>query len=134
MKTFTINSSRKQEVIDITEKVKEIVSQSKIKEGLCVVYTPHSTAGIVVNENWDPHINLDFLDALSDLIPAGKWRHDQVDDHGDAHIKAAIIGPSKTLIIEDGKLVLGKWQNIMLADFDGPRKREVNLQVIASFG
>ena len=79
MKTFLINSTKKQEVIDITPKIKEIVSQSKIKEGLCVVYTPHSTAGIIVNENWDPHINLDFLDALSDLIPAGKWRHDQVD-------------------------------------------------------
>lgn len=130
MNTFTIHSTKKQEVFDITETVKEIVSQSKIKEGICIVYTPHSTAGIIINENWDPHINLDFLDALSALIPAGKWRHDRVDGNGDAHIKAAIIGPSKTLIVEDGKLILGKWQNIMLADFDGPRERKVIVKIL----
>lgn len=130
MNEFKVSSSRKQEVVDITEQVTEIVAAGKVKEGLCLIYTPHATAAIIVNENWDPNINDDFLDALTALVPAGKWRHDKVDDNGDAHIKAALVGPSQTFIIEKGKLLLGQWQNIMLADFDGPRERKVVVKVL----
>ncbi len=132
MHSFTISSTRKQEVIDITEHVKKIVQDSGVKDGICIVYTPHATAAIIVNENWDPNINLDFLDALSAIIPAGKWRHDKVDDNGAAHIKAAVVGPSESFIIEKGSLLLGRWQNIMLADFDGPRERKVMMKVIST--
>ncbi len=127
---FTISSGKKQEVIDLTGRIKQIVQSSGVKDGICIVYTPHATAAVIVNENWDPNINLDFLDALSAIIPAGRWRHDQVDGNGDAHIKAAAVGPSESFIIENGELLLGRWQNIMLADFDGPREREVVVKII----
>jgi secondary thiamine-phosphate synthase enzyme len=130
---FTISSSKKQEVVDITEQVKEIVMGSKVKEGICVIYTPHATAAIIINENWDPNISLDFLDSLNALIPIGKWRHDKVDGNGSSHIKAAIVGPSETIPITAGKLDLGQWQNIMLADFDGPRNsRKIIVKIISS--
>jgi secondary thiamine-phosphate synthase enzyme len=129
MKEFTIKSS-KIEIIDITDKVKEIVNQSNVKEGVCIVYTPHATCSVMINENWDPNIMDDILEALDKLIPAGKWRHDKVDANGAAHIKASIIGPSETIPIKDGKLMLGQWQDIMLADFDGPRERKVLVKII----
>ncbi len=129
-KEFSVHSGKRQEVIDITESVKKIIAESKVKEGICLVYTPHTTASIIINENWDPHICDDFLEALSSLIPKGKWRHDAVDGNGDAHIKAALIGPSESLVIEKGNLVLGRWQSLMLADFDGPRERMVIVKII----
>lgn len=130
MKTFTINSTKRQEVIDITDKVKELVSD--VKDGICVVYVPHATAAVIINENWDPNINDDFLDCLSSLAPSGKWRHDKVDGNGDAHIKAAIVGPSETVLVKEGQLLLGRWQNIMVADFDGPKERKVVVEVVES--
>ena len=129
-KEISLSSTKKQEVIDITEKVKEIVKKSKVKEGICVVYSLHATASVIINENWDPNICLDLLDALNKLIPAGKWRHDKVDGNGDAHIKSAIVGPSETVVIEKGELVLGQWQNLMLVDFGGPRKRKILVKII----
>ncbi len=132
MKTFEVNSEKKQEVIDITNRVKNIVRESKVKDGLCVVYVPHATASIIINENWDPNIGDDLLDALSSLIPEGKWRHDAVDGNGAAHIKSALAGPSETLIIEDGELLLGQWQNVMLVCFDGPRRRKIVVQMVGS--
>lgn len=95
MTSFTVHSQRKQEITDITDTVKKIITESRIKEGICVVYAPHATAGIIINENWDPNINEDFLNALSKLIPSGKWLHDKVDGNGDAHIKSALVGPSE---------------------------------------
>ena len=130
MNSFTVHSQRKQEVIDITNTIRKIVAESTVKEGICVVYTPHATAAIIINENWDPNINEDFLKTLSTLIPAGKWLHDKVDGNGDAHIKSALVGPSETLLIADGELVLGKWQNIMLVDFDGPRERKIVVKIV----
>tara|TARA_Y100000031_G_C8173365_1_gene362870 strand:- start:647 stop:1033 length:387 start_codon:yes stop_codon:yes gene_type:complete len=124
---FTISSKKREDVIDITDNVKDAVKN--VKDGIVVVYVPHATASIIINENYDPNINLDFQEALEKLIPKGKWLHDKIDGNADAHIKAAIIGPSETLIIEEGKLLLGQWQNIMLADFDGPRERTVIVAV-----
>lgn len=129
-KEFTLHSGKRQEVIDITQPVEKIVAESGVKEGLCLVYTPHATAGVIINENWDPNIGDDFLEALSSLIPRGKWRHDSVDGNGDAHIKAALVGPSETMIISQGKLVLGKWQSLMFVDFDGPRERKVVVKIV----
>ena len=118
---ITLSTSKKQELIDINNKVEEIVSKSRIKDGLCNIFCKHATAAIIINENYDPNICLDLIDALNDLIPAGKWRHDKVDGNADSHIKAAILGPSETIPIIDGKLQLGRWQSIMFAELDGPR-------------
>lgn len=129
MQSFTVSSSKRQEIIDINEQVKEIVRKSKVKEGICIIYSTHTTASVLINENNDPNIMLDIIDALSKIAPQGKWRHDKVDGNGDAHIKSAIIGPSETVIINKGEIQLGKWQDIMLADFDGPRTRKVFIKI-----
>ncbi|MBW2964858.1 secondary thiamine-phosphate synthase enzyme YjbQ [Candidatus Woesearchaeota archaeon] len=122
---ITVSSTKAQELIDITHQVQEAVKKSRVKEGLCNVYVPHATAAVMVNENADPNITLDIIDALDELIQQGKWRHDRIDNNAAAHIKASICGPSETIPIQDGKLMLGRWQDIFLCCFDGPRKRTV---------
>jgi len=130
MERIIIKTKEKQEIVDITEKIKEKVKKSKIKEGICLVYVPHATCSIIINENWDPNVGKDLLNLLNNLIPSGKWLHDKIDNNGAAHLKAAILGPSEAIIIKNNELVLGQWQNIMLCDFDGPRERRVFVKII----
>lgn len=130
IKELLIKSSKKQEIIDITQKIEEITNQVKINEGICLVYVPHTTCALMINENWDPNIKEDILESLDKIIPKGKWKHDSVDGNGSAHIKSSVIGPSQIIPIKDNKLILGRWQNIMIADFDGPKERRVIVQCI----
>lgn len=131
MPTITLSTSKKQELIDITSQIEEIIKNSKVKEGICNIFTQHATGAIVINENYDPNVCLDLIDALNELIPAGKWRHDKVDGNADAHIKSAILGPSETIPITNGKLQLGTWQSIMFVELDGPRsKRKIIVRII----
>ena len=118
---FYISTKKKQELIDITENVNSIIKKSKIKEGLCSVFTAHATAAIIINENYDPNICTDLLNALNKLVPSGIWLHDRIDGNADAHIKAAILGPSETIPVKNGELQLGRWQSCMFAELDGPR-------------
>ena len=127
---FEVIPSQRQEIIDITDEVNKLIKESQIKEGLCLVYTPHATAAIIINENHDLNIGTDLINCLNNLAPQGKWLHDQVDGNADAHLKAAILGPSETLIIENNTLVLGQWQSLMLASLDGPRIRKIMVKVI----
>ena len=128
--TITISTSKKQELIDITDKVSVIVKKSNVKEGLCIIYVMHATAAIIINENADPDICLDTIDALNDLIPAGKWRHDRLDGNADAHIKSTILGPSETIPINNGELQLGTWQSPMLVELDRPRNRDIMITIV----
>ena len=118
---FTISTKKKQELIDITDKVNSIIAKSKAKEGLCNIFTAHATAAIIINENYDPSICTDMLNALSKLIPSGIWLHDRIDGNADAHIKSAILGPQETIPIKNGELQLGKWQALQFCELDGPR-------------
>jgi len=127
--TLRFRSAQRTQVIDITREVGEVVRESALAEGLCNVYVAHATAAIVINENDDPNLCLDLLDALDKLIPEGVWRHDRIDGNGAAHLKSAILGPGETIPVRDGKLVLGRWQAIMLVDLDGPRDRQVVVTV-----
>ena len=127
---ITVSTSKRQEMIDITVKVSSIVRKSGVKEGLCNVYAMHATASIIINENADPNICLDTIDALKKLVAKGIWRHDKLDGNADAHIKATILGPSETIPIKDAKLQLGRWQGIMLFELDGPRKRNIVVSVL----
>jgi len=129
---FTLSTRDEHEVVDITRQVAEIVADAGVEAGICNVYVPHATAAVVINENDDPNIGTDLLDALNKLIPQGVWRHDRVDNNGAAHIKAAILGPGETIPVRDGRLVLGTWQAIMLVDLDGPRTRRVVVTVVES--
>ncbi len=118
--------------IDITEKVRAVVRESGVASGVCHVMVLHATAALIVNENDDPEIGVDLLDALDRSIPdhAG-WRHDRVDNNAQAHIKASILGPSESLPVVEGELLLGTWQGIMLVELDGPRSgRRVKVTVI----
>ncbi len=122
---FRVRTSAKRETIDLTPRVAEIVAAAGKAEGLCSVYTPHATAAIIINENDDPNVSTDLLDALDRLIPAGRWRHDRVDGNAASHIQAAILGPGETIPVRDGRLALGRWQAVMLVELDGPRERRV---------
>ncbi len=119
--------------VEITDAVRAVVRDAGIARGLCHVAALHATAAIVVNENDDPNIGVDLLTALDRAIPdhAG-WLHDRVDGNAQAHIKAAILGPSETIAIRDGDLVLGTWQGIILVELDGPRaERRVAVTILA---
>ncbi len=120
-----VHTEKKYDVVDVTLQVADIVQKADIQEGLCSVYVPHATAAMIVNENDDPQIGQDLLNALDKLIPEGVWLHDTVDENGASHLKATILGPSETIPIQRGRLGLGTWQAIMLIDFDGPRDRTV---------
>ena len=116
-----LSTKRKQELIDITTQVNSIIKKSKVNNGLCNVFTAHATAAIIINENYDPNICLDLLDALNRLIPNGIWRHDKIDGNADSHIKSAILSPQETIPIKNGELQLGRWQSLIFAELDGPR-------------
>jgi secondary thiamine-phosphate synthase enzyme len=131
---FTVSTKSYEELIDITNTVEEVVQRSGIKEGVCIVYVPHATAGVILNESADPNIKRDFLSALDRVIPrhAG-YLHDRIDDNAHAHIKSAIVGSSITIPISDTRLGLGTWQAIMLCEFDGPRsRRRVIIEIITT--
>jgi len=116
-------------MVDLTARVADIVARSGLAEGLCSVYVPHATAAIVINENDDPNVCTDVLDALDRLIPAGIWRHDRVDGNAASHIQATLLGPGETIPVKDGRLQLGTWQAVMLVELDGPRERRVLVTV-----
>ncbi len=128
-KEIVFRSSSQHEVIDVTSAVARIVAEAGVEDGLCSVYVPHATAAIVINENDDPNLCTDLLEALGKLVPEGVWRHDRIDHNGAAHIKAAILGPGETIPVRGGRLLLGTWQAIMLVDLDGPRQRRVIVTV-----
>jgi secondary thiamine-phosphate synthase enzyme len=130
--TFTVCTTEHKQCVEITESVREIVRKAKVKSGLCHVMALHATAAIVINENDDPCIGTDLISALDRMIPdhAG-WQHDRVDNNAQAHIKAAILGPSETIAIENGDLVLGTWQGIILVELDGPRaRRTISVRIV----
>lgn len=124
-----IHTTKKYEVLDITRHVADAVRAAQVNDGLCCVFVPHATAAVIINENDDMQIGLDLLDALDKLVPEGGWRHDRIDNNGAAHLKAAMLGPSKTIPIHTGRMALGTWQAVMLVEFDGPRDRKVIVSV-----
>ncbi len=126
---FHVRSQRRYQMLDITGQVADIVRHSNLPEAICSVYVAHATAAVVINENDDPNVCEDVLDALAKLVPEGVWRHDRVDNNAAAHIKSAILGPGETLPVRAGQLVLGTWQAIMLVELDGPRDRRVIVTV-----
>jgi len=116
-------------MVDITRSVAEQVTASGISEGLCVVYVPHTTAGVTINEGADPAVCEDIVRKLGELVPAGdRYRH--LEGNADSHVKATLVGSSVTVLVEGGNLVLGTWQKIFFCEFDGPRTRRVYVRVV----
>ena len=130
--SFEIATSQPKQAVDVTDAVRAAVARSGVRDGLCHVMVLHSTAALVVNETDDPNIPVDLLTALDRAVPdhAG-WLHDRIDDNAHSHIKAAILGPSELVAVRGGELVLGTWQRLVLLEFDGPRKRQVHVQLLA---
>ena len=127
--TIRLRTRKKAEVVDLTKQVADAVSRSGVDEGMCTVFVRHATAAIVINENADPGFRLDLVAALDKLFPEGVWEHDKIDDNGAAHLKAAVLGPSEVVPVRDGRLLLGTWQGIALVECDGPRDREIVVDV-----
>ena len=118
------------EMVDITHLVQKEVTKEGISEGVCLVYVPHTTAGVTINEGADPAVCTDIMTKLNEIVPpdAG-YRH--MEGNSDSHIKASLIGSSVTVIIEKGSLVLGTWQKIFFCEFDGPRSRKIAIKIIS---
>lgn len=125
----SVRTDRKVDTVDITGRVRAAVTRSKVRDGICVVASLHTTAAVFVNENADPDVQRDLLSHLGKLVPRDdEFRH--AEGNADAHIKAVLTGSDVTLAVRDGELVLGTWQGIYLADFDGPRERHAAVTVI----
>lgn len=129
MHIVSVRSSRHTELRDITNEIEKIVRDSGCSHGVCHLYVPHTTAGILINEGDDPAVARDIETVLDRLIPhQGDYKH--AEGNSDSHIKAALIGSSETVWIEDGHLSLGRWQSIFFAEFDGPRSRELRVKIV----
>lgn len=124
-----VKTNQRIEMIDITSLVQRIVSQQKIKDGICSVFVPHTTAGVTINENADPDVVRDIVTGLGKIIPCSSdYRHRE--GNSDAHIKASLFGASENIFIENGKLVLGTWQSLYFCEFDGPRTRKILVKIL----
>ena len=122
---ISVPTLQREELVDITDQVQEVVTHSKVENGLIVLYVQGATAALMIQENWDESVQTDVVNLLQKLIPRGVWLHDQQDGNGDSHLKAGLVGPSESIPIIDSKLGLSQWQNIFLCEFDGPRSERV---------
>jgi len=131
MEKFTVHSSDQTSIIDITHQVQSIVTESGIKDGVCYVFIPHTTAGVTINENADPDVKADMLMEINKIVPfSDSYQH--MEGNSAAHIKASLFGNSEAIILVNGRLQLGTWQGIFFCEFDGPRTRQVWVNLIKS--
>jgi secondary thiamine-phosphate synthase enzyme len=126
---LSVKTEKKTEMIDITNDINHFVSESQIREGLLMVYVPHTTAGVTINENADPAVRSDILMVLNKIISEDEnYRHRE--GNSPAHLKSTLVGASQLIAIEDGRLCLGTWQGIFFCEFDGPRNRKVHIRIL----
>jgi secondary thiamine-phosphate synthase enzyme len=128
--TIEIESGRRIELIDITGQINSIIKKSGISEGICFLHVPHTTAAITINENADPDVSHDILDKTKSLIPPDD-NYAHLEGNSDSHIKSSLFGAAINLIINNGRLLLGRWQCVYFCEFDGPRNRSVNIKLIS---
>ena len=128
MQEIEVSTTDQVQFEDITDKIQSVVDSEKIKNGLCVIYVPHTTAAVTINENADPDVSADMIKEINRIIPfSDNYRH--FEGNSAAHIKSSMIGVSETVIVENGRLKLGRWQGIYFCEFDGPRRRKVWIKV-----
>lgn len=120
---ISIPTKQREELVDITSEVSQIVSRSGVQDGLVALYAQGATAAIMIQENWDDSVQTDVVNLLRKMIPAGVWLHDRQDGNGDSHLKSGLVGPSEIIPIINGKPGLSRWQNIFFCEFDGPRQQ-----------
>ena len=129
MERINLKTNSRVDLIDIIDKVQAVVSKSKLKDGACFIFCPHTTAGLTINENADPSVRRDIINALNKIIPEGVG-YTHSEGNADSHIKSSIFGSSLTIFIEGGLLALGTWQGVYFCESDGPRTREVWIKIL----
>lgn len=129
MKTFDVSTDSRDQMIDITREVQRLVADSGVTAGHVIVYVPHTTAGATINENADPDVAHDLLAQLDKMVPWRQPFYQHAEGNSASHVKASMMGSSVTVLIDNGRLVLGRWQGIYLCEFDGPRPRKVHVSV-----
>jgi secondary thiamine-phosphate synthase enzyme len=129
MDEISVKTSFHTQFIDVTSKVSEVLQKTGIKDGICTVFTPHTTAGITINENADPDVPRDIIKEMEKVIPLNDG-YDHIEGNSAAHIKSSLFGCSETVIIRNGSLMLGTWQSVFFCEFDGPRNRKVWVEII----
>jgi secondary thiamine-phosphate synthase enzyme len=130
METLNIPTRGRCQLVDVTGKVQQVVSDSGLKQGYVICYVPHTTAGITIQENADPDVVHDFLWKLEQLVPHTERAYQHSEGNSDSHIKASLVGLSQTVLVEDGNLVLGTWQGLYFCEFDGPRQRRLHVTCV----
>lgn len=128
--TIKVRTSRRTELVNVTAQVEKAVRDTGCAQGVCYLYVPHTTAGVIINEGYDPDVARDVEGALDRLVPdSPQFQHSE--GNSDSHIKTALVGSSEIVWIENGRLALGRWQQIFFAEFDGPRSRELRLKIVS---
>jgi secondary thiamine-phosphate synthase enzyme len=130
MKTLSVRSSEREELVDITSRVRSAIRESGKTDGICILFTQHTTCGLTVNENADPDVKSDMLGFLARLIPQYDPNFKHFEHNSDAHIKSSLVGSSVTIPFSGGDLMLGRWQGIYLCEFDGPRERSLIITIV----
>lgn len=129
MEKINIRTAKRIDLLDITSQIQNIVTKSKVQDGVCFIFCPHTTAGLTINENADPSVRRDIINALNQLVPEGAG-YSHSEGNADSHIKSSLLGLSLTVFVEHGQLALGTWQGIYFCESDGPRSRQVWAKVI----
>jgi len=125
---LVVKTQRTEELVDLTDRLQQVVRQSGVQQGVCCVFVPHTTAGVTINEHADPDVVIDLLSALREMVPADRpWRHGE--GNSPAHVKASLMGANQRVWIKDGTLDLGTWQGVFFCEFDGPRTRRVRVRI-----
>jgi len=133
MQTFQVRTSTQTELIDITRSVQEAVKKTRVEDGICIIFIPHTTAAVTINENADPSVVHDIVTELNKIVPF-KDQYHHMEGNSPAHIKTSLVGCSEIVFVESGRLVLGTWQGIFFCEFDGSRNRKVHVKVISDAG
>jgi secondary thiamine-phosphate synthase enzyme len=126
----TVQTSSRSQMVDITERISKLIRQHKVSDGFLIIHVPHTTAGVTMNEHADPDVQHDVITKLANLVPQMENYYQHDEGNSDAHVKTSYVGNSLTVLVEGGKLVLGRWQGIFFCEFDGPRERRINVKLV----
>jgi len=130
METLGVKTARRTQFVDVTDRVRRAVENAGVPSGVCYVYVPHTTAGVMINEHYDPDVATDLEGVFDRMVPRA-WLYKHSEGNSDSHVKAALTGTSAMIFVEEGNLMLGRWQGVFFCEFDGPRERKMWVKVIA---
>src|SRR2546423_11934569 len=128
--TEPVKTTERNQIVDVTAAVRRIIKQHQVRDGMAIIYVPHTTAAVTINENYDPDVKHDLLKKLSELVPKKETYYRHGEGNSDSHVKVAMVGNSATILIDSGDVVLGQWQGIYFCEFDGPRERQIYVKVV----